>query len=69
MMRFLFLIAVFGIAACERSPESLGITGPGASPTPTAPEDRISPAGVDPPGGYGPSLGPLPSSNRYFNYN
>jgi hypothetical protein len=69
MMKSLFLIVVLAVAGCGRSPASLGITGPGAPPTPDVP-DNISPAGVlDGPSSPGPSTGPMPSNGPYFNYN
>ena len=70
MKRALFLIVAFGAAGCSGPPGSLGITGPGAPP-PAAPAEDLAPAGVPSPGNtYGPSFGPMPSSNpRYFNYN
>jgi hypothetical protein len=73
MKRVLFLIAVVGVAGCSDSPASLGITGPGAAPPaqPSIGDDSI----VGDPGipnygqSYGPSIGPIPSSGRFFNYN
>ena len=71
-MRVGVLIAVLGVAGCDDSPASLGITGPGA-PAPLSchrrqhdqrPRDRpiLGPS-------IGPSIGPVQSSGRYFNYN
>ena len=69
----MFLIAVVGVAGCSESPASFGITGPGAE-APTMPSIRddsiIGNPGVPEYGqSYGPSVGPIPSSGRYFNYN
>jgi hypothetical protein len=70
MTRVLFLIAALGAAGCSGTPESLGITGPGAPPPQPQPRDDLSPAGIPDPGSsYGPSYGPIPSNGPYFNYN
>jgi hypothetical protein len=74
MTRVLLLIVGLGMAGCSGSPESYGITGPGASPvTVTPPSSDDSTVGVpglpDTGTGYGPSIGPMPQSGRYFNYN
>ncbi len=71
-MHRLILIAALSVAACGRSPASLGITGPGAPPplAPASDDSTITNPGIpDQGGGYGPSIGPMPSSGRYFNYN
>lgn len=70
-MRVLFLIAVVSVAGCDRSPASLGITGPGAAPNPSVNDGTISAPGVPDSGGtyYGPSMGPIQPTGRYFNYN
>jgi hypothetical protein len=69
MKRVLLMFAIVGMAGCDRSPASLGITGPGPPPAPPVPDDT-SPVGVpSAPGSYGPSIGPMPSNGRYFNYN
>jgi hypothetical protein len=71
-MRRLVLLAVLTVAGCDGSPGSLGITGPGAAPTPArAPDDStIGNPGVPSYGNsYGPSIGPNQSGGRYFNYN
>jgi hypothetical protein len=71
-MRVLMLLVVLGLACCSASPASLGITGPGAPPPPPpAPDDStITVPGIPDPGAsYGPSIGPIPSNGRYFNYN
>ena len=70
-MRTLILLAALGLAGCGNSPASLGITGPGAPPPPApASDDSTSPGVPDQGGGYfGPSIGPMPSNGRYFNYN
>ena len=72
MTRALFMIATLCVAGCGESPASLGITGPGAPPTapPASDDSTITNPGIpDTGGGYGPGLGPSPSSGRYFNYN
>jgi hypothetical protein len=70
MMRALVLVTVLGLAGCGRSPASLGITGPGAPPpAPTNDDSTITNPGITDPAGYGPSVGPAPSNQRYFNYN
>ena len=72
-MRTLILLAALGLAACGNSPASLGITGPGAAPSPAPASDdsTITSPGVPDQGGgyYGPSIVPMPSNGRYFNYN
>jgi hypothetical protein len=70
-MRALALIAALGVAGCGGSPQSLGITGPGAPPVAPAVDDStISNPGIPDAGsGYGPSVGPTPSGGRYYNYN
>ena len=70
-MRVLLLIAVFGVAGCDRSPAALGITGPGAQPTPHDNDGTVGAPGVPQPTGnyYGPSMGPIQPTGRYFNYN
>jgi hypothetical protein len=70
MMRVLLLIAALGVAGCDASPASLGITGPGAPPplAPASDDSIIRNPGIPDPGGlYGPGTGPSPG--RYFNYN
>ena len=73
MKRVLFLIAVVGVAGCSDSPASLGITGPGADAPapPSIGDDSIigNPGIPDYGQSYGPSIGPIPSSGRFFNYN
>ena len=73
MKRVLFLIAVVGVAGCSDSPASLGITGPGAGPPalPSIGDDSIvgNPGIPDYGQSYGPSIGPIPSNGRFFNYN
>jgi hypothetical protein len=72
MMRAVLLIAVLSLAGCSGSPESLGITGPGARP-PVHPDSDDSTVGnpglPDSGGAYAPSYGPNPAGGRYFNYN
>jgi hypothetical protein len=71
MMRAALLIAVLGVAGCNDSPASLGITGPGApAPLPVIDDSVINgPTTPDTGVVYGPSIGPVQSSGRYFNYN
>lgn len=73
MMRTLILLAVPGLASCGDTPASLGITGPGAPPSlaPANDDSTITSPGIPDQGGgyYGPSIGPMPSNGRYFNYN
>jgi hypothetical protein len=72
MLLFAMLVVALASAGCGATPASLGITGPGAPPPPpAAPDDStISSPGIPDPGAsYGPSIGPIPSSGRYFNYN
>ncbi len=69
MKRVLVLIAVVGVAGCSDSPASLGITGPGAGPPPL-PSIGDDSVGIPDYGqSYGPSIGPIPSNGRFFNYN
>ncbi len=72
-MRTLILLATLGIAGCGHTPASLGITGPGVAPSPAPASDdsTITSPGIPDQGGgyYGPSIGPMPSNGRYFNYN
>ena len=54
-MRTLILLAALGLAGCGNSPASLGITGPGAppSPAPASDDSTITSPGVpDQGGGY-----------------
>ena len=69
-MRAALLIAVLGVAGCNDSPASLGITGPGApAPLPVIDDSVINgPTTPDTGVVYGPSIGPVQSSGRYFNY-
>jgi hypothetical protein len=78
MTRLLPLLAALAAAGCNASPASLGITGPGAPPKPPPIIDDstiLAPGTPDPGNGYGPSVGPTPSSaspsggGQYFNYN
>ncbi len=71
MRLLLAVLVVIGVAGCNGSPESLGITGPGIPTAQPVHDDSV----IDRPGipdsgrGYGPSVGPMPSTGRYFNYN
>ena len=71
MRLVLAFLGVFAVAGCSDSPESLGITGPGIPAAQPVRDDSV----IDRPGipdsgnGYGPSVGPMPSTGRYFNYN
>ncbi|HET7879417.1 MAG TPA: hypothetical protein VFL55_00925 [Acetobacteraceae bacterium] len=70
MTRVLYLLAAIGMAGCDGSPSSLGITGPGPQPPPPGPSsDESDPSLPDTMGPYGPSIGPMQSNQRYFNYN
>ena len=72
MMRIFAVVIVMLVGGCGDSPASLGITGPGAPPPPPQQVDDstiANPGLPDSPGGYGPSIGPVPSGGRYFNYN
>jgi len=72
MIRAFSLLAVLGLAACDATPASLGITGPGAPPPPPPAIDDstiLNPGIPDPGNGYGPSVGTTPSPGRYYNYN
>jgi hypothetical protein len=69
-MRWIFLIAVLSVAAlqagCGRTPQSLGITGPGPAPPPptaTPDEETVTPPGVP---GSGANTG---DDQRYYHYN
>jgi hypothetical protein len=69
------LPALFGaavLAGCAGSPQSLGITGPGAptAQSPASDESPIVPPGISNTGGsYRYNIGPTQSGDRYFNYN
>ncbi|HEY7578550.1 MAG TPA: hypothetical protein VH855_13220 [Acetobacteraceae bacterium] len=72
-MRYLLaLLGAAGLAGCDSSPQSLGITGPGApaAQSPAADESPIVPPGISNTGGsYRYNIGPTQSGDRYFNYN
>jgi hypothetical protein len=72
-VRALALVIVLGVAGCDATPASLGITGPGTSAVPprTPDDGTLSAPGIpDPPAnGFGPSFGPSPNNGPYFNYN
>lgn len=64
------LCLLIGLAGCDASPASLGITGPAPPPPVTTPDDStIGIPGVPDTTGYGPSVAPSTGSGRYFNYN
>lgn len=71
MIRTLSLLAALTLANCDATPASLGITGPGAPPSPPKIDDStiLNPGIPDPGNGYGPSIGPNPSAGQFFNYN
>jgi hypothetical protein len=72
MIRAFSLLAVLALGACDATPASLGITGPGPPPSPPPAIDDstiLNPGVPDPGNSYGPSVGPSPSSGRFFNYN
>lgn len=66
------LLALLGLAGCDASPASLGITGPAPLVQPAAPDDSTigNPGLPSSPTGYGPTIGPSRSGNgQDFNYN
>ncbi len=72
MIRGLILAVALGVAGCDGSPAALGITGPGVppAPPPVTDDSTITNPGIpNSTGTYGPSIGPIPSDGRYFNYN
>ncbi len=71
MRNVLLLLAGLGLAGCDASPASLGITGPAPPPPPPKIDDStiMNPGIPDPGSGYGPSVGPSPTAGRYYNYN
>jgi hypothetical protein len=71
MMRAVALIVAVTTAGCSGSPSSYGITGPSQPAAAPMPDDSTirQPGIPDPGSSYGPSIGPIPSTGRYFNYN
>jgi hypothetical protein len=70
-IRGLILLAIFGIAGCGATPESLGITGPGKGVNvPGVRDDNpiVGPGISEPDNSYGPGDG-TGLGGRYFNYN
>jgi hypothetical protein len=71
-MRVVFALGVVALAGCGSTPQSLGITGPGAPPVaaPGADDSLVPPPGMPSTGGsYRYNIGPTQSGDRYFNYN
>ena len=68
-MRAALMMAVLALGGCGATPASLGITGPGAPAPLPAVDDSILDSPGAPSGVYGPSIGPVQQSGRYFNYN
>lgn len=71
-MKGVLLLGVFVLAGCGDSPQSLGITGPGAPPVeaPGADDSPLVPPGITNNGGsYRYNIGPTDAGDRYFNYN
>ena len=73
MTRHLVMLAATALAGCGSSPQSLGITGPGAAPVeaPALDNSTLPPPGIsNTGGGYRYNVGPLDQQEeRYFNYN
>ncbi len=71
MRRLALGLLLLALAGCSGSPESLGITGPGAAPQPPSDSDDSTVRAPGMPSGdsYGPSAQPLPGGGRYYNYN
>ena len=67
----LALLVMLGIAGCDATPQSLGITGPApVKPPPGVDDSTIANPGLPDAGsGYGPGMAPSTSGGRYFNYN
>jgi len=71
MSRMVLLLIVLGLAGCSRTPGSLGITGPGAPPTPApGPGDAtINAEPSDLGNAYVPSMTPNQGGNtRFYGY-
>ena len=71
-MRVVLLLGIVALAGCGSTPQSLGITGPGATPAAVqVPGDStLPPPGMPNSGGnYRYNIGPAQSDDRYFNYN
>ena len=69
--RLLVLLTVLAVPGCADTPASLGITGPGLQAPPTQPDENAPDTSGVPytPGPFAPTIGPSPSTDRYFNYN
>jgi hypothetical protein len=70
-MRPLALWVLVALAGCSGSPQSLGITGPGAAPQPPSADSdsTIGAPGVPSDAVRGPSVQPTTGSGLYYNYN
>ena len=71
-MRNVIILGVVVLAGCGSTPQSLGITGPGAPPVaaPGVDDSTIPAPGIINGGGnYRYNIGPMQSGDRYFNYN
>jgi hypothetical protein len=71
-MRVALMLWIVVLAGCGSTPQSLGITGPGAAPAeaPGAGDSVVPPPGIPNMGGsYRYNIGPTQSEDRYFNYN
>ena len=71
MRRLALGLLLSALAGCSGSPQSLGITGPGAVAQPPAGTDDSTVEAPGLPSGdrYGPAAQPMPSGGRYYNYN
>ena len=72
MIRRLSMLAALALTACNATPASIGITGPGAPPPPPPAIDDstiLNPGIPDPGNGYGPGVGTHPSAGQFYNYN
>jgi hypothetical protein len=71
-MRIVLMLAIVVLAGCGSTPQSLGITGPGVSPTegPGVGDSTVPSPGIPNMGGsYRYNLGPMQPEDRYFDYN
>ena len=71
MMRPMLALAVLLLAGCDKTPASLGITGPAPPPAPPVIDDStiMNPGVPDAGHSYGPSIGPALQNGPYYNYN
>ena len=70
-MRYIPLIPLLFLAACDAGPAAFGITGTAPSPPPPDPGALSTDApGAAPTGtSYGPTIGPSTGSGRFWGYN